>query len=227
MKGRLLCRLAAACIALACLCVSCAHGPEGVRPAQELYDEGMRLAAGGDADKAAEVFMQVRTYYPAHELARRALLATADAYFDKENFDAALRSYQEYRMLYPTDVEAGYSLFRIGMCHYRQMADADRDQSATTRAVASLESFLGAYPGSPYAEEAKKALAQARGRLAEHELAIGRFYLRKHNMSAACARFSSVRERYRDVVDVVELDRLAVLACSAGVPPARTVQEGQ
>lgn len=205
----------------ACILASCAHEPEGTRPAQELFDEGMRLASKGDVEKAAEAFMQVRTYYPSHELAKKALLATADAYFDKEEYDTALKSYQEYRMLYPTDDEAAYCLFRIGMCRFRQMQPPDRDQTETSRAVASLESFLAAYPNSPYAQEAKKALDEARSRIAQHEIAIGRFYLRKKNLPAACERFRAVSSRYRDVIDAAEIDRLISISCTSGAEVSR------
>ncbi|HOJ13515.1 MAG TPA: outer membrane protein assembly factor BamD [Deltaproteobacteria bacterium] len=214
-------RTAALIVIVAILaCVSgCAHEPEGKRPASELFEEGASLAREGKVEKAAEAFMKVRTYYPSDELARRALLATADLYFDTGDYASALKSYQEYRLLYPTDAQAGYCLFRIGMCHFNQMSTYDRDQTETNRAVTAFESFLAAYPSSPHVEMARACLGEARARLGQNMLSVGRFYLRKGNLEAACARFRAVREKYPEAAPRDELDELVARACSSG--PAR------
>jgi outer membrane protein assembly factor BamD len=209
--------LAALCASL--LLAGCAHGPEAPKTAQELYDEAVRLATKGDVEKAADAFMKVRTYHPSHELARRALLATGDLYYDKKDYESAMKSYQEYRMLYPTDKEAGYCLFRIGMCHFNQMSEHDRDQGETVRAVSSFDSFLRTYPGSPHVEKARECLKEARKRLAQNMLIVGRFYLRKGNLQAACARFRVVGEHYGDVVSADELEALVSSSCSTGPAP--------
>jgi len=198
------------------LFLSCAHEEDAIKPAQELFDEGARLAAKGDAEKASETFMQVRTYYPANDLARRALLATGDLYYDKEDYPAALKSYQEFRLLYPTDADAGYGLFRIGMCHYQQMGTLDRDQSETTRAIQSFDAFLKTYPGSPHAEEAARYMKEARIMLARHNVYIGKFYLKKGNARAACNRFQAVKAQYPDADLEDDVDALILKACSSG-----------
>ncbi len=194
----------------------CAHEEEAIRPAQELFDEGARLAAKGDVEKASDTFMQVRTYYPGHDLARRALLATGDLYYDEEDYPSALKSYQEFRLLYPTDPDAGYSLFRIGMCHYQQMGTFDRDQSETTRAIQSFDAFLRTYPGSPHAADAAGYMKEARTMLARHNVYIGKFYLRKGNSKAACIRFEAVKAQYPDAELEDDIDALILKACSSG-----------
>lgn len=199
------------------LFLSCAHEGEAIKPAQELFDEGTRLAGKGEVEKASETFLQVRTYYPGHDLARRALLATGDLHYDEEDYPSALKSYQEFRLLYPTDTDAGYSLFRIGMCHYQQMGTLDRDQSETTRAIQSLDAFLKTYPGSPHAEEAAKYMKEARVLLARHNVYIGKFYLRKGNAKAACSRFQAVKAQYPDADLEDDIDALILKACSSGV----------
>lgn len=200
----------------AVILAGCAHDGDAIRPAQELFDEGVRLAAKGDAEKASETFMQVRTYYPGHELARRALLATADLHFDKEDYPSALKSYREFRLLYPTDPDAGYGLFRIGMCHYRQMGTFDRDQSETTKAIQSFDAFLKTYPDSPHAADAAGYRLEARTLLARHDVSIGRFYLRKGNLNAACSRFRAVKGQYTATELSEDIDALILRACSSG-----------
>ncbi|HOS96093.1 MAG TPA: outer membrane protein assembly factor BamD [Deltaproteobacteria bacterium] len=194
----------------------CAHDEEGVKPAQEMFDEAQALARKKSVEKASEAFMQVRTYYPSHDLARMALLATADLYYDNEDYESALKNYQEFRLLYPTDAEAGRCLYRIGMCHFQQMGTFDRDQSQTSRAIQSLDAFLKTYPDSPHAEDAALKLKEARTLLARHDLSIGRFYLKKGNHKAACARFTAVKRQYPDVTLEDDIDALILQACTSG-----------
>ncbi len=191
----------------------CAHDETKIRSAQELYQEAAELAEKGKVEKAAEKFMEVRTYYPGHELARKALLATADLHYDEEDYASALQSYEEFRLLYPTDFEAGYSLYRIAMTHFNQIGTLDRDQTETVRTIQTFESFLSSYPDSPHAEDAKTRLAEAKSVLAKHYVYIGKFYLKKKEYGAACKRFQYVREHYPDVPLDDDLDELISRSC--------------
>jgi outer membrane protein assembly factor BamD len=200
------------------LIFSCAHDTDKIKPAQELYDEAAQLAKKGDVEKAAEAFMQVRTYYPGHELARKAIFSTADLYFDQEEYELALKNYEEFRLLYPTDKDAGYCLFRIGMCHYKQMGTLDRDQNETMKAIQSFEVFMKTYPGSPYGKEAADSLKEAKTLLAKNYVYIGKFYLKKGNSKAACTRFQSVKRQYPDTDLGEDIDSLISTSCTSSVP---------
>ncbi len=195
----------------------CAHDQPKTRPAQEIFDEAVELAKKDKVEKAAEMFMEVRTYYPANELAKKSLIGTADMYYDNELYESALQSYEEFRLLYPTDPEADYSLYRIGMCHFKQMSSFERDQSQTVKAIQTFENFLTAYPKSPYLKEAKDDMAAARSVLAKHYVYVGKFYLKKKDYRAACNRFQYVRKEYPDARLDDDLDSLISRSCSQGV----------
>ena len=206
------------CLFISSLIFSCAHDTDKIRPAQELYDEAAALAKKGNVEKAAEAFMQVRTYYPGHELARKSILGTANLYYDQEDYELALKNYEEFRLLYPTDIDAGYCLFRIGMCHYKQMGTLDRDQSETMKAIQSFEGFMKTYPGSPYVKDAEASLKEARTLLAKHYVYIGKFYLKKGNSKAACTRFQSIKKQYPDTELGEDIDSLISTSCTSSVP---------
>jgi outer membrane protein assembly factor BamD len=205
-------------VVLTVLLFGCAHETEKIRPAQELYDEASQLAKDGNVEKASEAFMQVRTYYPGNDLARRSLLSTADLYYDHEDYALALKNYEEYRLLYPTDADAGYCVFRIGMCHYKQTGTFDREQSETIKSIQSFEGFLKTYPSSPYSKDAASNLKEARTLLAKHYVYIGKFYLKKGNAKAACTRFQSVKRQYTDTDIGEDIDDLIARSCTASVP---------
>jgi outer membrane protein assembly factor BamD len=201
-------------ILIALSAFSCAHEKEVIKPAEELFKEASALAKKGKVEKAAEAFMQVRTYYPGHDLARKSMLATGDLYYDQEMYEEALKNYEEFRLLYPTDTEAGYCLYRIGMCHYEQMSTYDRDQSETSKAIQTFQTFLRSYQSSPYAADATAKLKESMTRLATHYLSIGKFYLKQGNSKAACNRFHLVKRQYPDIELGEDIDALISLACT-------------
>ena len=195
----------------------CAHDQEQRKSAQELFDEAKLLASKNKIEKATETFMEVRTYYPGDELARKSLLATADLNFDEELYDTALESYKEYRLLYPTDLDASYSLYKIGMCYFSQINTFDRDQEETVQAIKTFKDFLRSYPDSPYVSDAQQQLASAKLTLARHYIYIGKFYLKKKNKDAACKRFLEVQRQYPGIGLDEELEALIGKSCdSAG-----------
>ena len=212
MKQRIIISLISGLL-LAMVCGGCAHDKDAIRPAEEMFQLATDLAERGKVEKATDAFMEVRTYHPGHELAREALLSLGDLHYDNALYDEALRYYGEYRLLFPTDTGAPYSLFRIGMCHFQRRSSFDRDQSQTVKAIETFELFLAAYPESPYAPEARERLFDARKLLAEHHLSIGRFYLRNKNTDAACRRFQQVREQFSGLGLDSEIEQLILKAC--------------
>lgn len=207
-------RMVAVLIVMMALPLGCAHKPEQELPVQDLYREAQTLASKGKVEKAAESFMKVRTYYPGDDLAKESLVALGDLYFEHEDYQSALGSYQEFRLLYPTDPKASYALFRIALCHSKQLLTFDRDQTETINTIRSFENFLKLYPDSPYELESREKLRDARTLLARNWLHIGKFYLKKKDKKAACKRFQDTKASFPDLGLDKELDLLIAEACA-------------
>jgi len=175
---------------------ACAHGPVREKTAEELFHQAQQLANKNKAEEAVDTFMKVRTFYPGDELAKRSLLSIADLYSKNKDYATALDNYKEFMLLYPTDPDTPYCLFKIGMSHFKQMCTYDRDQSETVKAVKTFKDLMEKYPASPYVKEGRIRLRDARIRLARHYIYIGKFYLRDHKYKAACRRFNYIRKNY-------------------------------
>ncbi len=195
------------------LMYACAHAPQRKESPEDLFLKAQKLARNNKIEEAVDTFMKIRTFYPANELARESLISIADLYFDHEDYPSALDSYKEYIMLYPVDPKAPYCLYRMGMCHFKQMYTYDRDQSETEKAIQVFRDFLERYPNSPYAAEVGLRLTQARKRLARHYIYIGKFYLKDKKYEAACRRFRSVKKNFSGLGLDKELSRLMSKAC--------------
>jgi outer membrane protein assembly factor BamD len=79
------------------------------------------------------------------------------------------------------------------------MGIAERSQGAAHKAVAAYEALLRGYPRSSLLEEGRRGLAEARRRIAEHELSVGEFYSRRGSYRAAAGRFELVLREYADL----------------------------
>lgn len=192
----------------------CAHDDLDDTSPETLLAAARSAAEGDHVDKAAEYYLQVRTYYPGDVRAREALLLMADMYYDHERYAEALGTYSEFQVLYPTDPEAAYCLYRIGLCYFSQRLSPDRDQTRTTAAITTFDEFLRRYPTSPYVDEVQARRDEARLVVARHDLAVARYYLKKKNYAAACERLQELRDAYGDLDLDADLEALQTKACS-------------
>ncbi|HWI41806.1 MAG TPA: outer membrane protein assembly factor BamD, partial [Verrucomicrobiae bacterium] len=162
---------------------------------QDYFAEGEALEARGKHEEAIEQWKKVRDSFPAPELAARAELGIADAQFANGSYIEAAAGYESFRKLHPTHEKAPYALYRTGLSQLMQFDGIDRDQTAVRAAAMSFETYLRLYPKGAEAEEVRKKLEDATGKLAEHELYVARFYLRTGKYAAAAARVEELLRR--------------------------------
>jgi len=180
--------------------IGCA-GKKQVQSAPEdpsaLYKQGMVLFNGGKYEEAIEVFTRLKDYFPTDELyAPKADLRIADCYFFRKEYPEAITRYLEFKKQYPFHPDIPYVDYQVGLCHYRQMLSKDRDQKATEQAMAAFQNVVANYPDTILAHKAREKITFCRRRLAEHELYVAHFYLRKDEYAAAEKRAYTALEKY-------------------------------
>ena len=189
-------------VVICCIVIlSCAGKKNRQPPAPQdpalLYTEGMVLSNNGKYKEAIEVFTRLKDYFPSDELyAPKADLRIADCHCFRKEYPEAITRYLEFKKQYPFHPDIPYVEYQVGICHYRQVLSKDRDQKATERALAAFENVVANYPDTIFAEKSLEKIIFCRRRLAENELYIARFYLRKHKYIAAEKRASSALWKY-------------------------------
>ena len=162
-----------------------------------LYTEGMVLFNKGKYKEAIEVFTRLKDYFPSDALyAPKADIRIADSNFFRKEYPEAITRYLEFKKQHPFHPDIPYVEYQLGICHYRQLLSKDRDQKATEKALTAFENVVANYPDTIFAQKAQEKIIFCRHRLAENELYIARFYLRKHKYVAAEKRASSALEKY-------------------------------
>ena len=169
------------------------------KTSQEWYDEGALLAQKKSYDEALEAFKEAAKGYRGADLDADIQIALADAYFNKEEYPAAVEAYSEFLRLHPHNTRADYVQFRIGLSWQKQMRGPDRSPEPARRTLAAFEALVRGYPRSPLLEQGREGIVAARRRLAEHELYVADFYRRTGKYIAAAGRYEVVLREYGDV----------------------------
>jgi outer membrane protein assembly factor BamD len=188
-------------------------------PADQLYNEGLYLLnTKQDYKAAAKKFDEVDRENPYSDWARKALLMSAFADYQAEEYTDCINAAKRYVTLHPGSPDAAYAQYLIGASYYDQILDVTRDQERADKAISALEEVVRKYPNSEYAASAKKKIDMARDQLAGKEMEIGRFYMSKRDFTGAINRFKVVVTQYQTTRHVEEaLERLTEAYVAIGI----------
>jgi outer membrane protein assembly factor BamD len=188
-------------------------------PADRLYNEGLYLLnEKKDLKKAAKRFEEVDRQNPYSDWARKSLIMSAYTYYESRQYEDSISASRRYIQLHPGSPDAAYAQYLIGLCYFDQIAEVNRDQGFTNKAIEALDEVVRKYPGTEYAASAKEKMAIARDQLAGKEMMVGRYYMERRDFTGAINRFKMVVTRYQTTRHVEEaLLRLTEAYLSLGI----------
>ena len=188
------------------------------RPVEELYNEALDLLEAGNYRAAVPLFDEVERQHPFSVWARRAILMSAFAQYQVNQYDGAIIAAQRFITLHPGNPNVGYAYYLVALSFYEQITDVARDQRTTERALAALDEVVRRFPDSEYARDSRLKLDLTRDHLAGKEMHIGRWYLKRGQYVAAINRFRVVVVRYQTTTHAAEaLHRLTESYMALGV----------
>lgn len=153
-------------------------------------------------------------------------LATADATFYQNNDIALIDArglYLDFVTLYGDHPRAAYAQYQAGVSALSQVSAPSKDQSDTHRAIEDLRLVETRYPDSRYAAAARMMRRVAEGRLVEHEVVVGRFYLKKKAYAAAIERVQAALGEFPDSSKTGEM----FLALGEGMLLTGDIEQGR
>ena len=174
-------------------------------PADKLYNEGLYLLnTKRDYRLAAKRFEEVDRQHPYSEWARKALIMSAYAHYEGNQYDDSVTAAKRYVTLHPGSPDAAYAQYLIGASYFDQIPDISCDQQRTEKAMQALDEVVRKYPSTEYAASAKRKLEVARDQLAGKEMDTARYYQKKRDYIAAINRFKVVITQYQTTRHVEE-----------------------
>ena len=167
--------------------------------AEESLVQGKALLAQGKYARARPYFTHAFEVEPNSAIGREGLLLAADTYYQEggtTNYVQSEAKYRDFLNRFPTSEQAPYVQFQIANSLAKRMEKPDRDQTVTRKALEAYRELMRIYPTSEYAAQAQEQIGLVVNNLAEHEFAIGRFYLRYGIGAGAVQRFETLLSEF-------------------------------
>jgi outer membrane protein assembly factor BamD len=166
-------------------------------PASKTYDEGLQKLANGAPQEAAKKFTDLGKQYPGSDWSRKGLLMSIYANYQAGAYTDVETEAERYIKEYSSSPDTSYVLYLQANAYYQQIPDISRDQDSASKSLEAFQDLVKKYPKSEYVEDAKFKIQVTEDQLAGKEMSIGRFYLNRHNYTAAINRFRNVLQYYQ------------------------------
>jgi len=182
----------------------------GLSPMQ-IFADGKLKIEGGQLDEAIKIFERLEAAYPASKYAMQSKLEIIFSLNDRDRFDEAIDSANEFIKLYPDHFSTPYAYYLRAISSEeksRSILDdyitdnAERDISSVRQAFIYYMDLIKKFPDSQYAEEAKDRLVVIRNIVARSELVVAIFYTKNKAHIGAINRCKFILENYPNTPSV-------------------------
>lgn len=176
--------------------ISSCSGIKELDTAQSLYKAGIKASKSGYSETALYHFKKLKSQFPYSKLSIQADLAIADVFYDRESFLEAEAAYKVFKDFHPK-TKPDYIAFKLAMSIYKQLPDTvDRDISLAFRAIGYFNEVIKSYPKSLFRKKALAKRKNAVKKLAEKELYIANFYLKRKIYISSLPRYEKILKKY-------------------------------
>ena len=177
--------------------------------ADRLYAEAKGNLDAGNYYEAVDFYQRLEARYPFGKHAQQALIDLAYSYFKSEQHDASISASNRFIKLYPQNIHVDYAYYLKGLANFNkgkatlqrfipdEFADeSQRDPGASFEAFQDFSELIKRFPDSQYVEDAEQRMRHLRNNLAENEVHVANYYMRRGAFIAAANRARFVIENY-------------------------------
>ena len=181
---------------------------------RQLWEEAQGHMDGGRYLEAITGLEELDRRFPFGQYADGTQLDLVYAYFKSSKHDMARLTADRFIRLNPEHPEADYAQYMKGLSSYASNNsmvarylpgdETGRDIGGARDAIADFTTLLERYPNSEFAEDATLRLIYVRNQLAEYEVNVSRYYIRRGAYLAAANRARQVVEGYPSTPAVID-----------------------
>ncbi|MGB9670079.1 MAG: outer membrane protein assembly factor BamD [Halothiobacillaceae bacterium] len=191
--------------------------------AADIYSQANRALKTGNYEEAIKQFETLEARYPFGPYAEQSKLEAAYAYYKYGEQESAIATIDRYLQLHPRGENVDYALYLKGLANLKRGASlideyvkerdpARRDQGALQEAFNAFSDLVRRFPASKYVEDAQKRLLELRNLMAEHELYVAQYYMKRGAWLSAANRAQGLIERYQGAPSMPEALKIMVEA---------------
>lgn len=176
---------------------SCASDIKHEGTAKEDYEYARHLLDEGRYDMANVYLEKFDSRHPYSHYSIQAELLRIFAAYKNGEYILSETLAQRFIDRHPRHPHVDYAKYMLGMSHYHEISKAERDPTQMRAAIEAFKRLIHDHPQSSYVKDASARLQLLYNRLAEHELAIGKFYFDRERYVAAANRFQIILKEYQ------------------------------
>jgi outer membrane protein assembly factor BamD len=184
-------------VAMLAACASQAE-KDAATPVEKLYADAMEDAESGSYDRAIKQLDRIEGKAAGTLLAQQAQLQLAYLYWKTSDKVQALATLDRFIKLHPSSPALDYALYLRGLVNFAGdlgfmsslagQSIAERDQQAARESYQSFRQLVDQFPNSRYAADAAIRMDYTVNMLAESEVRVAAYYLRRGAYVAAVNR---------------------------------------
>ena len=175
-------------------------------PEAQLYNLGSDFLANADIPQAVVLFEMLEARFPFSTYAQQSILDLAFAYYDFGQKDDAIAECDRFIDLYPNHPNLDYAYYLRAISNlekeqpfFQELLGQDISKYDLTRLEQAYSDFLlisNKFEGSKYAADAQNRLIFLRNAMANHEVYIAKYYLKRGAFLASSERAKYMLETY-------------------------------
>lgn len=193
--------------------------------AQRLYGEAKDAMASRNYATAIKYLEKLEARYPYGRFAQQAQLEVAYAYWKENDRASAVAAADRFIKLYPDHPNVDYAYYLKGLINFNEntglftrFADtdlSDRDPKATREAFDAFRELVTRFPKSKYADDGAARMRYLLNSLAQHEVHVARYYMKRGAFVAAANRAQFALKSYPQAPAIEEAVFIMVKAYDA------------
>lgn len=189
-------------------------------PVEQMYASAKESLVGGNLSRAARYYQRLIARFPYGDFTEQSMLELSYAQYRANKHEEALSSINRFIKTYPAHAKIAYAYYLKALINFERdtglldrFAGIDstmRDMSNSKQSFDDFAEVIRRFPGTSYAVDARQRMVYLRNRLAQYEISVAKYYLRRAAYVAAAQRGKYVLEVYPQ--SEYQGDALAVLS---------------
>lgn len=176
-------------------------------PEDRLYQAAKDRLDQGSCSGAIEYYEKLQNRYPFGMYTQQAQLELAYCYYKTDEPGSAISTIDRFIKLYPSHPHMPYAYYLRGLVNfgagqglaerYVKKDPSQRDPGAALKSFNDFSEVIKRFPDSKYVEDAQLRMRHLRNLLAQHEVNVANYYMRRGAFVAAANRARYVVENYQ------------------------------
>ena len=174
--------------------------------AQRIYTEAREEMSAGGWERSIKLLEVLEAKYPFGRFAQQAQMDIAYAYWKYADHASALAACDRFIKLYPNHANIDYMYYLKGLVNFNEdlglfgkvsrQDPTERDNKAARESFDTFKELITRYPDSKYTPDARLRLRYLTYALAQYEVHVARYYMKRTAYLAAANRAQNVITTY-------------------------------